>query len=122
MDQRWGIYLFIMNITKIYVSRLNGVDNGRVWFRNVKIPKDNLLDKYCSISSDGKYSSPIKNPVVRFATMIGGLVSGRILVAAAGVDGAKMALANAILFSVQRKQFGDIPGKGNHSQNVQNFF
>ncbi len=70
------------------------------------------MDKYCSITDDGKYSSPIKNPVVRFATMIGGLVGGRLLVAAAGVDGAKIALANAILYSVQRTQFVESPGKG----------
>jgi hypothetical protein len=44
--------------------------------------------------------------------MIGGLVGGRLLVAAAGVDGAKIALANAILYSVQRTQFVESPGKG----------
>jgi acyl-CoA oxidase len=107
------LLLLSYDFMKTHLSlRINGVDNGRIWFRNVKIPKDNLLDKFCTIDKDGKYSSPIKNPVVRFATMIGGLVSGRILIAAAGVDGAKIALANAILYSVQRKQFGDVPGKG----------
>lgn len=92
--------------------RLNGVDNGRIWFKNVRIPRENLLDKYCSVASDGKYTSPIKNPSVRFATMIGGLVGGRVLIAAAAVEGSKIALNNAIRFSYQRKQFGSEAGRG----------
>eukprot|EP00475_Leptophrys_vorax_P017976 TRINITY_DN2455_c0_g1_i4.p1 TRINITY_DN2455_c0_g1~~TRINITY_DN2455_c0_g1_i4.p1 ORF type:complete len:564 (+),score=140.01 TRINITY_DN2455_c0_g1_i4:495-2186(+) len=90
---------------------LNGVDNGRAWFKNCRIPLENLLDKYAQVSPEGKYSSPIKSPVVRFATMIGGLVGGRVLIAAAAVDGVKVALSNAIKFSLQRKQFGEAPGK-----------
>jgi acyl-CoA oxidase len=91
---------------------LNGVDNGRAWFKNCRIPRDNLLDKYAQVSPEGVYTSAIKSPTVRFATMIGGLVGGRVLIAAAALDGTKFALNNAIKFSLQRKQFGQAPGKG----------
>lgn len=89
---------------------LNGVDNGRIWFNNVRIPRANLLDKYCKVSPDGKYSSPIKNSSVRFATMISGLVGGRILIAGSALDACKVGLVNAIRYSLQRKQFGPSSG------------
>lgn len=52
-------------------SCLNGVDNGRAWFDNYRVPREALLDKFCSVSPSGEYSSPIQNPLERFATMIG---------------------------------------------------
>jgi len=53
-----------------YKIGLNGVDNGRIWFDNVTVPVDNLLDKYGSINEAGAYQSPIKNPNKRFFTML----------------------------------------------------
>jgi len=50
---------------------LLGVDNGRIWFDNTRIPRENLLDKYAQVDENGKYSSPIADKVRRFATMIG---------------------------------------------------
>ncbi len=45
---------------------LNGVDNGRLYFDGVRIPRLNLLDRYASVTEDGTYSSPIENPTKRF--------------------------------------------------------
>lgn len=45
---------------------LNGVDNGRIWFSNVRAPRDNLLDRYASVSADGTYKSPIPSVSSRF--------------------------------------------------------
>ncbi|KAE8724975.1 Acyl-coenzyme A oxidase 3, peroxisomal [Hibiscus syriacus] len=41
---------------------LNGVDNGRIWFDNVRVPRENLLNAVANVSHDGQYISPIKNP------------------------------------------------------------
>ena len=41
---------------------LNGVDNGRIWFDNVRIPRENLLDRFGAVAKDGSYSSPIESP------------------------------------------------------------
>ncbi|WP_298484324.1 acyl-CoA dehydrogenase [uncultured Maribacter sp.] len=90
-----------------YKLGLNGVDNGKIWFNQVAVPKDNLLDKYGSITNDGSYYSNIKNPNKRFFTMLGTLVGGRICVARAGLGGAKMALTIAIKHALQRRQFND---------------
>ena len=36
---------------------LNGVDNAKLTFNNVRVPKDNLLNKYSDVGDDGKYHS-----------------------------------------------------------------
>lgn len=90
-----------------YKLGLNGVDNGKIWFNQVSVPRENLLNKYGDIKSDGSYHSDIKNPNKRFFTMLGTLVGGRICVARAGLGGAKMALAISIKHALKRRQFND---------------
>lgn len=90
-----------------YKLGLNGVDNGKIWFNQVSVPKENLLDKYGSILSDGTYHSEIKNPNKRFFTMLGTLVGGRICVARAGLGGAKYALTVAVKHALKRRQFNN---------------
>ena len=57
---------------------LNGIDNGRLHFTNVRIPRTNLLNRYGNVDADGTYSSHIDSPGRRFFTMIGTLVQGRV--------------------------------------------
>ncbi len=90
-----------------YKLGLNGVDNGKIWFHQVEVPRENLLNKYGDITTEGVYKSDIKNPNKRFFTMLGTLVGGRICVARAGLGGAKMALAIAIKHALKRRQFND---------------
>jgi len=63
-----------------YKGGLPGVDNGRIMFDHVRVPRVNLLNKYGDVAPDGAYSSPIENPNRRFFTMIGTLIRGRITV------------------------------------------
>jgi len=85
---------------------LNGVDNGRIWFTNVVVPRENLLDKFGAVDSDGNYSSPITSQTKRFFTMLGTLVGGRVGVPFAGLSAAKLGLAIAIKYAQNRTQFG----------------
>ncbi len=85
---------------------LNGVDNGRLAFDHVRIPKRNLLDRYASVDDDGTYRSPIESDTKRFFTTIGTLIQGRISVAGGGINASKRALAIAIRYALQRRQFG----------------
>src|SRR3954447_6375781 len=57
---------------------LNGVDNGRIWFHQVRVPRESLLNRYADVTPDGRYLSAIENPDRRFFTMIGTLVQGRV--------------------------------------------
>ena len=90
-----------------YKLGLNGVDNGKIWFNQVSVPRENLLNKYGSITKEGNYHSDIKNANKRFFTMLGTLVGGRICVARAGLGGAKMALTIAVKHALKRRQFND---------------
>tara|TARA_B100000949_G_scaffold235043_1_gene256203 strand:- start:951 stop:3203 length:2253 start_codon:yes stop_codon:yes gene_type:complete len=90
-----------------YKLGLNGVDNGKIWFNNVKVPRQNLLNKYGEIKDDGSYFSSIKNPNKRFFTMLGTLVGGRICVARGALGGSKMALSIAVKYALNRRQFND---------------
>lgn len=85
---------------------LNGVDNGRIWFDQVRVPRDHLLDRFGRITDEGTYESPIESRGRRFFTMLGTLVAGRVSVGAAGVSAAKSALAIALPYSARRRQFG----------------
>ncbi|HUF50649.1 MAG TPA: acyl-CoA dehydrogenase [Longimicrobiales bacterium] len=89
---------------------LNGVDNGRITFDQVRVPRENLLDRYGSVSEGGAYTSPIASPGRRFFTMIGTLVAGRISIACASLSAAKSGLAIAVRYTDSRRQFGPEAG------------
>jgi acyl-CoA oxidase len=94
-----------------YKMGLNGVDNGRLWFDNVVVPKENLLNKYGDIDENGVYVSPIENPNKRFFTMLGALVGGRICVGMGGNNAAKTALTIAVKYGLKRRQFAPKDGE-----------
>ncbi len=94
-----------------YKIGLNGVDNGRIWFDQVRVPRLNLLNRFGDIDEHGNYSSPISNPMRRFFTMLGTLVGGRVCVPRAGLSAAKTGLAIAIKHSLKRRQFEQKPGE-----------
>ncbi|TWD79896.1 acyl-coenzyme A oxidase [Kribbella amoyensis] len=85
---------------------LNGVDNGRIVFDQVRVPREALLDRYAQVDADGNYQSDIENPDRRFFTMLGTLVQGRVSVGGAAINASKVALAIAIRYADGRRQFG----------------
>ena len=84
---------------------LNGVDNGRLAFDHVLVPREALLDRYGSVAPDGTYRSPIENESRRFFTMLGTLIRGRISVAGGAGSATKVALAIALRYAEARRQF-----------------
>lgn len=98
-----------------YKGGLAGVDNGRFGFDQVRIPRENLLDRYGHVAEDGEYSSPIHSPGKRFFTMLGTLVMGRVSLDGASTVASKLALDIALRYAVHRKQFeGGVPGESVH--------
>lgn len=89
-----------------YKMGLNGVDNGRIGFENVLVPRDNLLDRYAQVDAEGRYTSSIRSQGARFFTMLGTLVGGRLSVAFGAVTAARTALMIAIHYGLSRRQFG----------------
>lgn len=88
---------------------LNGVDNGRIWFDNVRVPRENLLNSVADVSPDGKYLTAIKDPDQRFGAFMAPLTSGRVTIAVSAVYSAKAALAIAIRYSLTRRAFSITP-------------
>ncbi|TNM36231.1 acyl-CoA oxidase [Nocardioides albidus] len=87
---------------------LNGVDNGRIWFDpdgTVRVPRENLLNRFADVTEDGSYVSDIESPGRRFFTMLGTLVQGRVCVGGAGISAAKTALTIAVRYGLRRRQF-----------------
>ncbi len=92
-----------------YKGGLPGVDNGRIQFDHVRVPRENLLNKYADVAEDGTYSSPIENPGRRFFTMLGTLIRGRVTVGGSAAAAARVALDIATRYALERRQF-EAPG------------
>lgn len=90
---------------------LNGIDNGRLHFTNVRIPRENLLNRYGDVAADGTYSSDIDSPGRRFFVMLGTLVQGRVSLDGAAAVAMQAGLQIAITYANQRRQF-DNAGTG----------
>jgi acyl-CoA oxidase len=84
---------------------LRGVDNGRIMFDEVRVPRENLLNKYGDVAEDGTYTSPIDNVNRRFFTMLGTLVRGRVSVGGSASAAAEVALTVAGKYALSRRQF-----------------
>ena len=88
-----------------YKGGLAGVDNGRIMFDQVRIPAENLLNRYGDVAEDGTYSSPIESTNKRFFTMLGTLIRGRVCVAATAGAAGRKALTLATRYGLLRRQF-----------------
>jgi acyl-CoA oxidase len=89
---------------------LNGVDNGRLSFDNVRVAREALLNRFGDVAPDGTYSSPIESDSRRFFTMLGTLIRGRVSVAGSAGSATKRALALAIRYGEVRHQFAKPDG------------
>lgn len=84
---------------------LNGVDNGRIRFDGVRVPRTALLNRFADVTPDGSYESEIDNPDRRFFTTLGTLVQGRVCVGGGAVNAAKVAMTIAVKYALRRRQF-----------------
>jgi acyl-CoA oxidase len=78
---------------------LNGVDNGRLAFNNVRIPRENMLNKLCDVAEDGTVVCDIEKRGQRFFKVTDRLLSGRLCISAMMIGGMKMVLAHTIKYS-----------------------
>lgn len=90
---------------------LNGIDNGRLAFDGISVPRTNLLAKFGYVNEDGEYVSSIQSRGRRFFTMLSTLVQGRVSLVGAVNNAQKLALSVAVPYAFTRKQFKGSDGE-----------
>jgi acyl-CoA oxidase len=98
-----------------YKGGLNGIDNGRLHFTHVRVPRTNLLDRYGRVDENGVYSSPIESRGRRFFTILGTLVQGRVSLVGASAVASQLGMTIAVRYGLERRQF---PIPGSNEENV----
>ncbi|KAK1275556.1 Acyl-coenzyme A oxidase 3, peroxisomal [Acorus gramineus] len=88
---------------------LNGVDNGRIWFDYLRVPRENLLNSVADVTPDGQYVSAIKDPDQRFAAFLAPLTSGRVNIAVSTICISKIGLGVAVRYALTRRAFSIAP-------------
>ncbi|CAD8063787.1 unnamed protein product [Paramecium primaurelia] len=93
---------------------LNGIDNGFLIFKNVRVPLANMLDKFATVTPSGEFKTSIEDPDKRFAVQLASLSGGRIILTYYGAITSLNALTIGIRYAAIRKQFG-LPGEKEQS-------
>ena len=85
---------------------LNPIDNGRLSFNHVRIPRINMLNKLADVTPEGKFVCDIPKVTNRFFKVADRLLSGRLCISAMSLSGCKGTLYHAIRYSQQRLAVG----------------
>ena len=120
-DQKYGVHAFVVPLRNkhnhallpgIYIGDcgkkmgLNKKDEGFIVLRNVRIPRDNLLDRYSKVSAKGEFVSQMKTQGERFGFLIGTIMNEpRILVCNRCLINLLNGVTIAVRFTCYRRQF-----------------
>ena len=78
---------------------LNGVDNAALKFKSVRIPRENMMNRYGDVSADGKYFNVVKGNGPRFFNVTERLISGRLCISSLCLGGTKASISIAVKYA-----------------------
>ena len=81
---------------------LNGVDNAALQFHNVRIPRVNMMNRYCDVDEKGNFKSDMKGIQERFFKVTERLLSGRLCIASMTITALRRIIYITIKYSKQR--------------------
>jgi len=82
-----------------YKIGMNGVDNGRLIFTNVRVPAWAMLNKLAQITPEGEFKCDIKKASNRFFKVADRLLSGRLCIASMCITSCKASIYETIKYS-----------------------
>lgn len=88
-------------------SGLNGIDNGWLRLDQVRVPRENLLDRLGELGPDGVFRPKVKDVS---AAVLRTMIEGRIAIAHAALSASKSALTITLRYAGRRRQFGRAGG------------
>ena len=85
---------------------LNGVDNGALFFDKVRVPRENLMNRYSDVDEKGNFTSETQNIPSRFFKVTERLLSGRLCIASLCMGATRASLYIGIKYAMQRLSVG----------------